>query len=55
VRDGATFYSLTYCPTDPTRDIHHFRKISITLNGRPDLKVVTISEKIGHKKNPRPL
>ena len=41
IRDGAAFYTLTYRPTDPTRDVNHFRKISITVNGRPDLQVIT--------------
>ena len=41
IRDGAAFYTLTYRPTDPNRDINHFRKISVTVNGRPDLKVIT--------------
>ncbi len=41
IRDGASFYTLTYRPTNPVRDIHHFRKISITVPSRPDLKVVT--------------
>ena len=41
IRDGAAFYTLTYRPTDPTRDVNHFRKINIMVNGRPDLKVIT--------------
>ncbi len=41
IRDGASFYTLTYRPTNPVRDIHHFRKISITVPSRPDLRVVT--------------
>ena len=41
IRDGASFYTLTYRPTDPNRDIHHFRKIVITVPSRPDLKVIT--------------
>ena len=41
IRDGASFYTLTYRPTDVTRDTHHFRKIVVTVNGHPDLKVVT--------------
>lgn len=41
IRDGSSFYTLTYRPTNPVRDIHHFRKISITVPSRPDVKVVT--------------
>ena len=41
IRDGASFYTLTYRPTDPTRDVNHFRKISVTIPSRPELKVVT--------------
>ena len=41
IRDGSSFYTLTYRPTDTTRDINKFRKISVTVIGRPDLKVVT--------------
>ena len=41
IRDGASFYTLTYRPTDTVRDIHHFRKIAITVPSRPDLKVIT--------------
>ena len=41
IRDGSSFYTLTYRPTNPVRDVHHFRKINITVPGRPDLKVVT--------------
>ena len=41
IRDGASFYMLTYRPTDEVRDIHHFRKIKITVPSRPDLKVIT--------------
>jgi len=41
IRDGASFYTLTYRPTDVVRDVRHFRKIEIAVAGRPDLKVVT--------------
>ena len=41
IRDGSSFYTLTYRPTNPVRDVRHFRKISITVPSRPDLKVVT--------------
>ncbi len=41
IRDGASFYTLTYRPTNTTRDITKFRKISVSVIGRPDLKVVT--------------
>ena len=41
IRDGASFYTLTYRPTNPVRDVHHFRKIGITVPSRPDLKVIT--------------
>ncbi len=41
IRDGASFYTLTYRPTDPTRDVNHFRKINVVVAGQPDLKVVT--------------
>ncbi|HEX4154164.1 MAG TPA: VWA domain-containing protein [Acidobacteriaceae bacterium] len=41
IRDGASFYTLTYRPTDAVRDIRHFRKIDVTVVGRPDFKVVT--------------
>ena len=41
IRDGASFYTLTYRPTDPTRDVNHFRKVEVTVVGHPELKVVT--------------
>ena len=41
IRDGASFYTLTYRPTDTTRDVNKFRRIEVTVVGRPDLKVVT--------------
>ena len=41
IQDGASFYTLTYRPTDTTRDLNHFRKITVTVTGRPDLTVVT--------------
>ena len=41
IRDGASFYTLTYRPTNTVRDTSHFRRISVTIDGRPDLKVVT--------------
>ncbi len=41
IRDGASFYTLTYRPTNVVRDVNHFRRITISVEGRPDLKVVT--------------
>ena len=41
IRDGASFYTLTYRPTNTQRDVTHFRKISVSVAGRPDLTVVT--------------
>ncbi len=41
IRDGASFYTLTYRPTNSARDISHFRKIKVSVVGRPDLSVVT--------------
>ena len=41
IRDGTSFYTLTYRPTNAVRDVQHFRKISVVVVGRPDLKVVT--------------
>ena len=41
IRDGASFYTLTYRPTNTTRDVTKFRRITVTVVGRPDLKVVT--------------
>ncbi len=41
IRDGASFYTLTYRPTNNVRDISHFRRIKVSVVGRPDLSVVT--------------
>ena len=41
IRDGASFYTLTYRPTNTQRDVTHFRKISVSVVGQPDLSVVT--------------
>ncbi len=41
VRDGSSFYTLTYRPTDEVRDVNKFRKIKVTVTNRPDLVVVT--------------
>lgn len=41
IRDGASLYTLTYRPTNTLRDVMHFRRISISIAGRPDLAVVT--------------
>ncbi len=41
IRDGASFYTLTYRPTNVVRDVNHFRRIAVSVEGRPDLKVVT--------------
>lgn len=41
IRDGASFYTMTYRPTNTVRDVAHFRRISVTVDGRPDLKVIT--------------
>jgi VWFA-related protein len=40
IQDGANFYTLTYRPTNASRDPQKFRKISVTLD-RPGLKVLT--------------
>jgi len=40
IRDGASFYTLTYRPTNSSLDPSKFRKIAVTLN-RPGLKVLT--------------
>lgn len=40
IRDGSSFYTLTYRPTDSTRDLKKFRKIEVTVD-RPGLKVIT--------------
>ena len=41
IRDGASFYTLTYRPTNTARDVSHFRRITVSVEGRPDLTVVT--------------
>src|SRR5579875_1356659 len=41
IRDGSSFYTLTYRPTNSQRDVQHFRKITVDVVGRPDLKVLT--------------
>lgn len=40
ISDGSSFYTLTYRPTDTTRDLTKFRKIDVTVD-QPGLKVVT--------------
>lgn len=40
IKDGASFYTLTYRPTDTSRDMQKFRKIVVTVN-RPGTKVLT--------------
>lgn len=40
ISDGSSFYTLTYRPTDTTRDLNKFRKIDVTVD-KPGLKVVT--------------
>lgn len=40
IKDGASFYTLTYRPTDTSRDPQKFRKIVVTVN-RPGTKVLT--------------
>jgi VWFA-related protein len=40
VRDGSSFYTLTYRPTNTVRDLTKFRKIEVTLN-RPNLTATT--------------
>ena len=40
VRDGETFYTLSYRPTNDSRDTSKFRKIKVTLT-RPDLVATT--------------
>jgi len=41
IRDGSSFYTLTYRPTNSSLDPQKFRKIVVTLNDRPDLKATT--------------
>ena len=41
IRDGASFYTLTYRPFNASVDLNKFRKIKVTVVGRPDLTVVT--------------
>ena len=41
IRDGASFYTLAYRPTNEVRDVNKFRKIKVTVLNRPDLTVVT--------------
>jgi hypothetical protein len=41
IRDGSSFYTLTYRPTNAVRDVSHFRRIKVTVVGRPDLTVIT--------------
>lgn len=41
IRDGVSIYTMTYRPTNNVRDVSHFRQIHITVDGRPDLKVIT--------------
>ncbi len=40
IQDGSSFYTLTYRPTNSSRDPQKFRKIEVTLD-RPGLKVLT--------------
>jgi VWFA-related protein len=40
IRDGSSFYSLTYRPTDDSRDPQKFRRIKVTVD-RPGLTVTT--------------
>ncbi len=40
IRDGSSFYTLTYRPTRGSDDPQKFRKINVTLT-RPELKVIT--------------
>ena len=40
IRDGSSIYTLTYRPTDTTRDLTKFRRIKVTVD-RPGLTVVT--------------
>ena len=40
IRDGSSFYTLTYRPNNPTSDLKKFRKIKVTLD-RPGLTVTT--------------
>jgi VWFA-related protein len=40
IRDGAAFYSLTYRPTNDSRDLKKFRRIKVTVD-RPGLTVTT--------------
>jgi len=40
IHDGASFYTLTYRPNNPTSDVKKFRKIKVTVD-RPGLTVTT--------------
>jgi len=40
IRDGASFYTLTYRPNNPTSEVKKFRKIKVTVD-RPGLTVTT--------------
>jgi VWFA-related protein len=40
IRDGASFYTLTYRPNNPSSDVKKFRKIKVTVD-RPGLTVTT--------------
>jgi len=40
IRDGSSFYSFSYHPTNPTTNVMKFRNIKVTVD-RPGLKVVT--------------
>jgi len=40
IRDGASFYTLTYRPTNDSRDLQKFRRIKVTVD-RPGLTVTT--------------
>ena len=40
IRDGSSFYTLSYRPTDSTRDLARFRRIDVTVD-KPGLQVIT--------------
>ena len=41
IQDGASFYTLTYRPTNTSRDPRQFRKISVTVDDQPGAKILT--------------
>ena len=41
IQDGASFYTLTYRPTNNSRDPQQFRKIKVTIDDQPGAKIFT--------------